>query len=182
MTARRVATPSAANKLLQTLSYRSIATDVRDVVSVEVFDGVGGECLHEHTTASIRDGCFRRNASLTIYVASYALFEQHASARDKEDRRWAKKYGWPYSAFAGLFLSLLACCCCARCCCRRRTSDDGAVVKKSGSCSASPKPFTVPSTVAPSLSCVETYALQLIRVSPSPRSRSRCTGRSTPCP
>ena len=40
----------------------------------------------------------------------------------------------------------------------------------------------VPSTVAPSLSCVETYALQLIRVSPSPRSRSRCTGRSTPCP
>ena len=122
-----VATPSAANKLLKTLSYRSIATDVRDVVSVEVFDGVGGECLHEHTTASIRDGCFRRNASLTIYVASYALFEQHASARDKEDRRWAKKYGWPYSAFAGLLL--LACCCCAGCC-RRRTSDDGAEVKK----------------------------------------------------
>ena len=126
-----VATPSAANRLLKTLSYRSIATDVRDVVSVEVFDGVGGECLHEHRTASIRDGCFRRNASLTIYVASYALFEQHASASARSERRWAKKYGWPYSAFAGLFLSLLACCCCARCCCRRRTSsDDGAEVKK----------------------------------------------------
>ena len=82
-----VAPPSAANRLLQTLSYRSVATDVRDVVSVEVFDGVGGECLHQHNTASIRDGCFRRNASLTIYVASYALFEQHAAARDRDERR-----------------------------------------------------------------------------------------------
>ena len=125
-----VATPSAANKLLKTLSYRSIATDVRDVVSVEVFDGVGGECLHEHTTASIRDGCFRRNASLTIYVASYALFEQHASASARSERRWARKYGWPYSAFAGLFLLASGVFCCARCCCRRRPSDDGDEVKK----------------------------------------------------
>ena len=82
-----VAPPSAANRLLQTLSYRSVATDVRDVVSVEVFDGVGGECLHSHNTASIRDGCFRRNASLTIYVASYALFEQHAAAAASYWRR-----------------------------------------------------------------------------------------------
>ena len=122
-----VAPPSAANRLLQTLSYRSVATDVRDVVSVEVYDGIGGECLHQHNTASIRDGCFRRNASLTIYVASYALFEQHAAARDKDEMQWRKKYGWPYSAFAGLVV--LACCCCARCC-RRRSSDDGAELKK----------------------------------------------------